>query len=116
MLVTDYGKHKEMDRWMECDRVSMCGQDSRRGEVRRLAMLVIVNHLLMRPPVISRGLGWRSRRRCRYVASRSENTREDSGCTREELRGRESARMDLAEHGGKQMIGQLTQLSGSGWK
>lgn len=55
MLVTDYGKHKEMDGWMECDRVSMCGHDSGRGEVRRLAIQVVVNHLLMRPPVISRG-------------------------------------------------------------
>lgn len=55
MLVADYGKHKEMDGWMECDRVSMCGHDSGRGEVRRLAIQVVVNHLLMRPPVISGG-------------------------------------------------------------
>lgn len=67
-------------------------------------------------PLRQEGLEWRSRRCCRYVTSGSENTREDSGCTREELRGCESARMDLAECGGKQMVGQLTQLSGSGWK
>lgn len=108
-----------MDGWMECDRVSMCGHDSGRGEVSRSAIQVVVNHLLMRPPVIPRG-------RCVRKASSGDrdaaavtspaaakNTREDSGRAREELRGRE---MDLAECGGKQMIGQLTQLSGSGWK